>query len=117
MSDDDFLGRMVEEVNWLIEGLLRQSGIMLLSAKPKVGKSELARNLASAVATGGEFLGRRCVKSKILWVGLDEPAAHLRDRIEVHGLLGLGISWVTDRPAGDKPRGSARSSRSTGLTS
>ena len=102
MSDDDFLGRMVEEVNWLIEGLLRRSGIMLLSAKPKVGKSELARNLARAVATGGEFLGRRCVKSKILWVGLDEPAAHLRDRIEVHGLPGLGISWVTDRPAGDK---------------
>lgn len=102
MTDDDFLARMVENVNWLIEGLLRESGIMLLSAKPKVGKSELARNLAKAAATGGEFLGRRCVKSKVLWVGLDEPPAHLRDRQEVHGLLGLGISWVTDRPPGDK---------------
>lgn len=102
MTDDDFLERMMEEVNWLIEGLLRESGIMLLSAKPKVGKSELARNLAKAVASGTEFLGRRCVKSKVLWVGVDEPAAHLRDRVEVHGLLGLGISWVTDRPSGDK---------------
>jgi hypothetical protein len=102
MSDDEFLARMVEEVDWMIEGLLREAGIMLLSAKPKVGKSELARNLVKAAATGGEFLGRRCVKSKVLWVGLDEAEGHLRERQEVHGLIGLGVSWVTERPVGDK---------------
>ncbi|MGA7094760.1 MAG: AAA family ATPase [Candidatus Cybelea sp.] len=102
LSDDDLLALATTHVDWLVEGLLRESGIMILSARPKVGKSELARNLAKAVATGSPFLGRRCRKGKVVWVGLEEPTSHLHERLEVHGLLGLGIQWVTQQPAGDE---------------
>jgi hypothetical protein len=102
LSDDNLLALATEHVDWLVEGLLRESGIMVLSARPKVGKSELARNLAKAVATGTEFLGRRCRKGQVVWVGLEEPVSHLQERIEVHGLLGLGIQWVVQPPAGDE---------------
>ena len=102
LSDDELLALAAEHVDWLVEGLLRESGILLLSARPKVGKSELARNLAKAVATGTEFLGRRCRKGKVVWINLEEPISHLQERIGVHGLRGLGIQWVQQRPAGDE---------------
>ncbi len=102
LSDDDLLAIATEHVDWVIEGILRESGILLLSARPKVGKSELGRNLAKAVSTGATFLGRRCRKGKVVWVGLEEPFSHLKERIDVHGLLGLGIEWVTNQPSGDE---------------
>ena len=104
LSDDDLMAQVAEHVEWLAEGLLRESGIMLLSARPKVGKSELGRNFAKAVATGGEFLGRRCRKGNVMWVGLEEPVAHLQERIEIMGLRGLGIKWVVQQPAGDEAK-------------
>ena len=104
LSDENLLALATEHVDWIVEGLLRESGIMVLSARPKVGKSELARNLAKSVAIGGEFLGRRCRKGKVVWVGLEEPVAHLQERLEVHGLLGLGIQWVVQQPAGDEAK-------------
>jgi len=102
LNDDDLLALATECNDWLVEGLIRESGILLLSARPKVGKSELARNLGKAVGTGTEFLGRRCRKGKVVWVGLEETSAHLRERIEIMDLLGLGIHWVVQQPAGDE---------------
>ena len=88
--------------SYLVDGLLRESGIMLLSAHPKCGKSETARNLAKAVATGGEFLGRRCRQGSVLWIGLEEPVEHLKERMGVMGLLLPNIFWVTQKPQGDE---------------
>lgn len=104
LTDDDLIARATDTTTWLVEGLLPAAGLMLMSARPKVGKSELARVLAKAVATGAEFLGRRCLEGKVVWVGLEESAAHLRDRIEALGLLGLGIQWVVERPAQDETK-------------
>jgi|GEM_PF-1444477 len=100
MSDEDFLQKVEIEVNWQIEGFVQRSGIILLSALPKVGKSELARCMAKAVATGGDFLGRHTKRGKVLWIGLAEPESTLRKAQETMSLLGLGITWVTSRPSG-----------------
>lgn len=100
MSDEDFFARCNLEVAWQIEGFVQCGGLMLLSALPKVGKSELARNMAKAVSGGEPFLGRRTKKGKVLWIGLAEPEQTLRAAIETAGLAGRGISWVTSRPAG-----------------
>jgi hypothetical protein len=100
MSDEDFFARCTLEVAWQIEGFVQCGGLMLLSALPKVGKSELARNMAKAVSGGEPFLGRRTKKGKVLWIGLAEPEQTLRAAIETAGLAGRGISWVTSRPAG-----------------
>lgn len=100
MSDDDFLSKVEVEVNWQVEGFVQKSGLILLAALPKVGKSDLARNMAKAVATGGDFLGRRTKQGKVLWIGLAEPESTLRKAQETMGLLGFGILWVTSRPSG-----------------
>lgn len=73
MSMSEMFDIQVTETEWLIDDLLPASGIMLLSAKPKAGKSVLARNLALSVARGGRFLGRMCRPGVVLWVGLEEP--------------------------------------------
>lgn len=42
-------------MKWLIDDLLPVGGVVMLSAKPKMGKSFLAIQLALSVASGGEF--------------------------------------------------------------
>ena len=62
----------IEDTAWLVDGLIPEGGVTLLSAKPKAGKSVFARNLALAVARGGRFLGRHCEGGLVLWVALEE---------------------------------------------
>jgi hypothetical protein len=98
MTDEEFIAKTQAEVSWRIEGFVQCGGLLLLAALPKFGKSELARNMALAVATGSDFLGRRTKKGKVLWIGLAEPEGTLRAAQETMGLLGHGILWVTSRP-------------------
>ena|SRR6187399_1912877 len=51
-----------EETYFIWDFTLPSGGFSICSAKPKVGKSTLARNLAIAVATGTPFLGRATIK-------------------------------------------------------
>jgi hypothetical protein len=102
MDDAAFFARCSVEISWLIEGIVTQGGLLLLSAAPKAGKSTMARTMIRAIASGEPFLGRRTMKSKALWIGVAEPEKVLRSAIETMGLGGLGISWVVDRP-NDEP--------------
>jgi hypothetical protein len=56
------------EEEWLIDGLVPAHGTSLLVAKPKVGKSTLARGLAVAVAEGREVLGKEVLGGPVLYV-------------------------------------------------
>ena len=70
------------KVRWTVEGLLPAGGTSLLTAKPKVGKSTLARCLAFAVATGKKFLGRKTLQGTVLYLAPQEieseVTAHFR---------------------------------------
>lgn len=70
-----------EETSPVIEGLLRLEETMNLIADPKIGKSWGVINLAIAVATGGEFLGRKCRKSRVLMIDNELRGPTLRERI------------------------------------
>jgi hypothetical protein len=81
------------DIEYLIEGMLPAGGIMLLSARPKVGKSELARNLAYAVVTGGEFLGRRVQQGAVLWLAMEEQPAIITERMQALGVT-RDLPWL-----------------------
>jgi hypothetical protein len=102
LTFNDLARECSEQVDWLVDGLIRRSGILLMSSQPKVGKSDTARNLAKAVATGGNFLGRSCQKGKVIWIGLEEPVSHLHDRLEVMGMQDLDITYRVKKPPGDE---------------
>ena len=46
------------EMSWVVHGLIPEGGLGLLSGRPKVGKSTLARLLSLAAARGQPWLGR-----------------------------------------------------------
>lgn len=66
-SMGDLLAEPDTAVDYLVEGLIQTGSVNVLAAKPKVGKSTLARQLALAVAQGDDFLGRACPARGTVW--------------------------------------------------
>ena len=62
------------EPRWLWDGILPQNGLSLLLAKPKVGKSVFAFNLALRVSRGEPFLGQSTTQGDVLYLALEESA-------------------------------------------
>jgi hypothetical protein len=89
VSRDDFvtaadpIAEPDERVSWLVDGMLPAGGLSLNVAKPKVGKSTLARNLSASVASGTSFLGRTTIRGVVLYCAFEEKRddvkRHLRD--------------------------------------
>ena len=68
----NLLNEPEEIVTWVVDDLLPSGGFSILVAKPKVGKSTIARQLALSVARGEIFLGRQTIKGRVLYVSLEE---------------------------------------------
>ena len=58
-------------------------GFSIISAKPKVGKSTVLRNLAVAISRGEPFLGRETHKGKVLYLCLEEKRNEVRKHFRV----------------------------------
>jgi hypothetical protein len=84
----DLLNEPEEEASWLLEGILPASGLSLLAAKPKTGKSTWARGLALAVARGEPFLGRLTTAGAVLYLALEEKRAEVKSHFEALGARG-----------------------------
>lgn len=70
-------------MKWLIDDLLPVGGVVMLSAKPKMGKSFLAIQLAVSVASGGEFLGFKAQKHEVLYIDLETSQRSMKNRISM----------------------------------
>ena len=84
----DLLKEPAEEVAYLWDNTLIRGGLSILVAKPKVGKSTLARNLVLAVARGEpSFLGRSITSSgPIVYLALEEKRSEVRKHFERMGV-------------------------------
>ena len=78
----DLLLEPPESPPWVWDETLPRGGVSILAAKPKVGKSTLARALSLAVARGEAFLGRPTNAGPAAYLALEEKraevASHLR---------------------------------------
>lgn len=71
-------------MKWLIDDLLPVGGVVMLSAKPKMGKSYFAIQLALSVASGGEFLGFNVPeKNEVLYIDLETSQRSMKTRISM----------------------------------
>jgi hypothetical protein len=84
----ELLREPIVEVDWLVDGLLPVGGVSVIAAKPKVGKSTLARSLALAVATGKNWLGRDVQQGSVVFLALEENARTVRRHFEMMGATG-----------------------------
>ena len=83
----DLLEEPDEDIAYLWENTLIKGGLSVLAAKPKVGKSTLARNLAHALAKGEpSFLGRNMTGSgPVVYLALEEKRSEVRKHFERMG--------------------------------
>jgi hypothetical protein len=110
------LGEMLarpDDTRWRVEGLLPAGGRAVVISPRKVGKSTLLGNLARALVTGEDFLGRfpiKPVEGAVMylnyemsgpqfgrWLGDMQIPAHLHDRIVLVNLRGRENLLATDR--------------------
>lgn len=69
-------------LDWVIPGFLPMAETVLLTAKPKVGKTLLAYEAARAVATGGKFLNETAKRGRVLIIQCEEGRFTLRSRMQ-----------------------------------
>ncbi len=68
----DLLAKPDVPPDYLVDGLLVRGTVSAVVAKPKVGKSTLARLLCLAVATGKEFLDRSTRQGACIYLAMEE---------------------------------------------
>ena len=77
------------EPPYVWEGVLPASATSLLAAKPKAGKSTLARNLMAAVTQGQPFLGRATTQGPVVYLCLEERRREVLLHLKQLGAAGL----------------------------
>lgn len=77
-----------QEAQWLIEPLFAACGVGIVGGQPKCLKTWLATELALAVASGGQALGRFAAKQKgtVLFFAAEDSAPAMRVRFEAVAL-------------------------------
>jgi len=73
----DLLAEPEIPIRYVWDRTLPAAGFSICAAKPKVGKSTLARNLALAVAKGQDFFGRATTKGTVIYLALEEIRAEI----------------------------------------
>lgn len=80
---EELMATTYEEPVWVVPGLI-PSGLVVLAASPKIGKSFLAQNMAIAVSNGGVILGtRRVNQGEVLYLDLEQPPRKAKQRLQM----------------------------------
>ncbi len=68
--------------DFIVDNLMKSNGLYCLVARPKVGKSLFALQLANSIATGKPFLGFKTSPSPVLYISTEMNSTQLIDRID-----------------------------------
>lgn len=74
-------GRPVPEREWLVDGLIPDHTVTMLSGDGGTGKSLLALQLACAAATGGWWIGRRVKAGRAIYLSAEDDEDELHRRL------------------------------------
>lgn len=92
------VGALLEEpedlVNWLVEGLIPAGSVCLLAAKPKIGKSTLARDLTFAHARGEPWLGQACSAGTAWYLAFEGRRRDIRAHFRQMGATANDPIWI-----------------------
>lgn len=75
-----------DPTRWIVAECLPAGGASVLVAKPKVGKSTIAADLAISVSRGEPWLGRATQQTPVAYVFLDGPLTDIADTFVSLGL-------------------------------
>ena len=96
------------EIDWLVDGLLPKGALSLLVAKPKVGKSTLARCLAAVISGSRDtWLGRKVATGMVLHFTLEEGERtvikHYNEIAQISGMNADDVGVFKDPPSELQP--------------
>lgn len=81
----------------LIEGILRQTHKMSVSGASKAGKTFLLIELAIALAHGTEWLGKKVLESKVLYLNMELDPADFETRVlDIYKAMGMQKQDISD---------------------
>lgn len=67
---------------WAVDGVVPE-GLTVLAGDPKAGKSLMAVDMCSSIASGTEaFGGRKCVEGDVVYISLEDPERRVKERIK-----------------------------------
>jgi hypothetical protein len=94
-----------EAQSWLWDKTLATSSISILISRPKVGKSTLARSIATAVATGGTLLGREVAPGTVLYLqfSAEGKRSELKQALVRSGIPLEDKIWIYTGPTVQEP--------------
>lgn len=90
----DLLKEPDELVPWLVDKTLPSGGFSVIAAKPKVGKSTIARNLALSVAKGEPFLDKPVSKGSVIYYALEEKKSEVKKHFQDMGADGTEDIYI-----------------------
>jgi DNA-binding CsgD family transcriptional regulator len=83
-TDTELWNADLPEPSWLVEGLIPETGLILLAGKPKIGKSWLALDIATGLAKGGEVAGIQAERqANTLYFALEDTPRRLKKRLKI----------------------------------
>lgn len=83
-NDDKFMKARMVNRNGILDGLLIP-GLYVLAAPSKRGKSMIATAIANCVASGGEYLGKKCEKGSVMYFDNDNYISETSNRVQIQG--------------------------------
>jgi hypothetical protein len=91
------------DIEWVVDGIIAQGALHMLTSEPGAGKSTFMSSLAFAVSLGREFMGRITSKRPVLLLDAENPYPAIRERfgrlgIETHENLRVWGQWVGEDP-------------------
>lgn len=84
-SGDEFINTEVKIPPFLVLPMIPTSGVVMFHGTSGIGKSTLSWQLANALEDGQDFLTRKTVKSRVLFICLDMPKYGLWHRWKKSG--------------------------------
>ncbi|MDR0328818.1 MAG: AAA family ATPase [Planctomycetaceae bacterium] len=93
---DEILRTEYPDMRWIVEGLIPE-GQTILAGKSKAGKSWLMLQLCLAVAKGQSFLGFNTVKTKAVYLALEDSERRIKSRIKFQQQSGSANLKILDR--------------------
>ena len=91
ISAEEFLETEFPEPQWIVEGVVPEGSLCLLSARPKAGKTSLSIQMTVAVASGRLFLMKKTKKVPVLFLSYELNQRQFKKRL-LGALEYLGVS-------------------------
>ena len=81
----------------VIAGILRKGHTMMLSGPSKAGKSFALMELAVAIASGGSWMGWRCVRGRVLYINMELAQESCINRFfDINERYGIGQAAMSN---------------------